>query len=72
MAPRPTKGKAFMLSQLYEAEGVPEENRGTSEYVSLTVNNILKRIEASRCVPKPSIVEASSDDERGYCAWRGF
>jgi hypothetical protein len=73
MAPRPTKGKNFMLEQLYEVENVSEELRHTDEYIGLTVNQILKRISiAKKATDQSEPQHAVEDDERPYRPWTAF
>lgn len=68
MAPRKTKGLAYVLKELYEIENVPEEERDTDEYVNLTMTAILKRIEAAKKKVAPLPVE----EEGPYRAWSAF
>jgi len=68
MAPRKTKGLAYVLKELYELENVPEEERDTDEYVNLTMTAILKRIEAAKKKVTPLPVE----EEGPYRAWSSF
>ena len=72
MAPRPTKGKNFMLEQLYEIEDVSEELRHTDEYISLTVNQILKRISIAKKTMEQSKPQDAVEDERPYRPWTAF
>jgi hypothetical protein len=69
MAPRNTKGKEFMLQQLYEAENVPESEKGSDEFTGLTINQILKRIDKSKNAPAAAPVE---DDEGQYRPWSAY
>jgi hypothetical protein len=68
MAPRKTKGLAYVLKELYELENVPEEERDTDEYVKLTMTAILKRIEKAKKKDAPVEVE----EEGQYRAWSAF
>jgi hypothetical protein len=73
MAPRPTKGKAYMLTQLYEAENVPEDDRDTDEYTKLTINQILKRVDRARLKPAAEAkVEDEDEDDSVYRAWSAY
>lgn len=70
MAPRNTKGKEFMLQQLYEVENVPDDLRGTDEFTNLSINKILKRIEATKKTPSPA--PPTESDDGHYRAWSAF
>ena len=72
MAPRNTKGKNFMLEQLYEAENVPEDLRHTDDFINLSVNQILKRIDIAKKAAKPPAVKEEEDDDRPYRPWTAF
>ena len=67
MAPRRTKGLAYVLKELYELENVPEEERDTDEYVNLTMTAILKRIEKAKKKVDPPV-----EEEGPYRAWSAF